>query len=207
MHQEDSGSSTQQEGFGLDADFVAKVASVVTSQLSKLNSLQEIAKLKPLPSQSLSEVVVQPANTVAPVKFDTQVFQNDLNSSFDHKALLHTIPSKYRQSGKSLLEAFDQRANDLTWDAIGTIYIDSVSIPGSDIYQIFPKLFRAHSPKRLKGFQELENKIKSMGLLHLLPHKHERKEAAESKKQIGNAASGSGSTSKAKEEQWWYIGE
>ena len=91
-HLHGSGSSTQQEGFGLDADFVAKVASIVTSQLSKLSNVQESSKLKPLQNQTLSEVVVQPADTLPPVKFDTQVFQNDLNSSFDHKALLHTIP-------------------------------------------------------------------------------------------------------------------
>lgn len=59
----------------------------------------------------------------------------------------------------------------MTWSTDGIIYIDQDSLPSSDIYILFPYLFRAKRPKNLLGFQEFVEKISCMGLGHLIYQK------------------------------------
>ena len=51
---------------------------------------------------------------------------------------------------------------------MGVIYVDGVSIPNSDIFVLFPYLFKAKRQKNLIGFDDFIQKISDMGLLHLV---------------------------------------
>jgi len=126
--QQGLGTGLEQQGFGiLDADFVSRIATAVSAQLAKQEQEKNLAHTRPIVSNyqyyekslPLTTSDVQPALTTPPVQFDTQVFQNAMNNSFDQKRLLKLIPNPYKKSAKSLLEILDQRANELTWDSSG----------------------------------------------------------------------------------------
>ncbi len=46
--------------------------------------------------------------------------------------------------------------------------MDQTSIPESNIYQLFPYLFKMKHPKGLCGFEDFQKKISEMGLDHLI---------------------------------------
>lgn len=197
-------SGSSQDGSGqLDPTFVSRIASLVQAEITKnkFNEDKKSATLLPVVSNYRSyersnplEAVVLPAKTLPPQRFDTQVFQNSMNDAFDHQRLLKKVPKQFQSEAKSILDALNDQSNDLTWDSVGTIYIDQQAIPNSDIYDIFPRLFKKQKPKRMPGFLEFEKKLQSMNLNHFL----------ENSKQ-----SGKGNLSAQKiecSEQWWYIG-
>lgn len=180
------------------------MATLVTNQLAKNEANEDFVKWKneQRHQPTLPNAHVEKANTVPPIPFDSQVFQNDMNDSFDHKCLLNIVPKKFRNNAKSLIAAFDASANDFTWDSSGQIYIDENSIPGANMFEIFPKLFSKRPSKRIRGFQDVVQKIKAMGLSHLI---------LMSNTESDSNTIGEGSLSSQKQDksalQWWYIGD
>ena len=92
------------------------------------------------------------------------------------------MPQKYQKKASQLLKEFNVRGNELTYDSSGVIYIDGVSIPHSDIFVLFPYLFKAKRRKNLTGFDNFFQKIADMGLLDLV-YKREVKYFVEKKVQ------------------------
>lgn len=204
--QEDSPSASadndpQQIGFGLEPDFISRVATLVANQLNKTSQendvRQEIALAQIPRPVELPGCIVVPEKTAPPINYDVQAFQNDPNDGFDEKYLLRQVPKKSQAQAQNLLKVLNERANELTWSSSGSVFVDGTSIPNSDIFKIFPSLFKKQSPKRMKGFQEFVQKLRSMGLCHLIPIKETQ-------------AISTSQAHKAKNEsisQWWYIGE
>lgn len=127
-----------------------------------------------------------------------------LNDDFDNERLLSNIPSALLPRAKKLIDDLNSRANEVTWDTAGVVFIDQQSLPDSDIYFLFPRLFRKVSnPDKIVHLQELATKIATMGLGYLinrrltaglnrtkpLPNHDELQE------KIANSVN------------WWYIGE
>jgi hypothetical protein len=103
------------------------------------------------------------------------------------------VAPKNRRQAATLLHQFDTRGNELTWNSDGIIFVDQTSIPNSNIYQFFPYLFKQRHPKNLSGFDDFIDKIKEMGLDHLILHKPPKvKEVAFSDSKT--------------EPNWWYLG-
>jgi len=102
--------SSTQEGYGLDEDAIAKIASLVTDHIRK-----EEAKA--------GHEVTLPA-----VKFDSQILHNDLNDSQDQKRLLKKVPKKFHASAENLLKAFEDRPNEITWDSSGINQVVRTSV-------------------------------------------------------------------------------
>ena len=181
-------SGSSQDGSGqLDPTFVSRIASLVQAEITKnkFNEDKKSATLLPVVSNYRSYERSNPLEAV---------FQNSMNDAFDHQRLLKKVPKQFQSEAKSILDALNDQSNDLTWDSVGTIYIDQQAIPNSDIYDIFPRLFKKQKPKRMPGFLEFEKKLQSMNLNHFF----------ENSKQ-----SGKGNLSAQKiecSEQWWYIG-
>jgi hypothetical protein len=75
---------------------------------------------------------------------------------------------RYRRQAQTLLQQFNQRGNELTWNSDGVIFIDQTSIPESNIFQLFPYLFKMKHPKDMAGFDDFQQKIHDMGLDHLI---------------------------------------
>ena len=105
------------------------------------------------------------------------------------------VSSRDHRRASKLLEQFNKRGNELTWNSDGIIFIDQTSIPESDIFLFFPKLFKKSLPKNLPGFEDFVQKIADMGLDHLISSKSPK----------SDHISGEGS-SKITSPNWWYIG-
>lgn len=133
-----------------------------------------------------------PEETNAPLHFDNQIIENDLNDSYDHKKLMKLIPKRFEENARKLIDSFDELSNEITWDSKGTVYIDQISIPNSNIYTIFPRLFKRPLAQKVPGLIQIFEKLKVLGLSSLCGD-HE-------------IQSGQGSESKAVKNQWWYIG-
>ena len=135
-------------------------------------------------------------NTTPPSHFSNPLFQNDLNDSFDENALLKRVPKLFKKKALLLLKAFDERANEITWDAAGNVYIDEQVLPNANIFQLFPCLFRKRSPKNLAGISDLVQKLNSMGLAHLINCNVQKLKVA------SQETSGDGES----QMNWWYLG-
>ena len=100
--------------------------------------------------------------------YGVKKIQNDDNDSFDEQRLLKCVPTKYKKQAAVLLQQFTDRGTELTWNSDGIIFVDQTSIPQSDIFILFPYLFKHKHPKTLLGFQDFVDKIDEMGLSHLI---------------------------------------
>ncbi len=90
----------------------------------------------------------------------------------DEKRLLKLIPPRHRREAEVLLEQFNKRGNEFTWNSDGVIFVDQTSVPNSNIFKLFPYLFKMKHPKNLTGFEDLQKKIHEMGLDHLIVKKY-----------------------------------
>lgn len=205
-----SGSSTdtKQEGFGLNPDFISRITAIVTEQLSKQQEGFNKVQSRPIVSKTqnyeysstpLVSTNVVPSKTTPPVVFDTQIFENIQDDPFDQNRLLKRVPVKLQANAKNLLKALDERPDELTWDSTGNIFINQNAIPSADMFNIFPRLFKKQHPKRMKGFQDVVQKLKSMGLAHLIQ--------TPSTPKIKQEGEGNTKSEKIGDIQWWYIGD
>jgi hypothetical protein len=106
------------------------------------------------------------------------------------------VPPRYRRQAEVLLQQFNKHGNELTWNSDGVIFIDQISLPNSDIFVLFPYLFKSKHPKDLNGFEDFLKKINEMGLTHLIVSKHSQRS--------NNLNSSLPSTSKS--QNWWFLG-
>jgi hypothetical protein len=121
----------------------------------------------------------------------------------DEKRILKLIPKGNKKAAKILLSEFNARGNELTWDSNGTLFIDQVSIPGSNMYFLFPILFKKKQSLHLPGLQQLISKINDMGLSDFINN---------SQMQMTHNAFSSRNLSEKdavpinETEKWWYLG-
>ena len=110
------------------------------------------------------------------------------------------MPQKYQKNASSLLQHFNSRPNEVTYDSTGVIYIDTVAIPNSDIFVYFPYLFKAKHRKNLIGFSDFKQKIINMGLSNLIFKSERNFEVRSSFDKKENQSS-----SDDKNINWWFI--
>lgn len=191
--------------FGTGDEFITKVADLVTKRIHQ-NVVPKPGHFRPSdPNWRFYETAqptvvseeVQP-NTNPPNNFANPLFQNDLNDSYDETHLLKTVPKPSRKNAASLLKAFDERANELTWDSSGNVYINEESLPNCNIFKIFPFLFRKRHPKQLTGISEIVSKIKDMGLSHLIK--------CQVKTITVSTLTPKATKNSLDTENWWYLG-
>ena len=136
--------------------------------------------------------------TFPPLNFDNKVQQNDLNDRFDETGLLKRIPKPFKKKASALLQIFDERPNEITWDSSGNIYLDEQSLPGANIFELFPYLYRKRSPKSLVGLTDVVNKLHSMGVAHLINR------SMPSGKKVNEKSERSQKNELP--DNWWYLG-
>jgi len=110
---------------------------------------------------------VKPENTTPAISFGVEIKHNDLNDKFDVQHLVKLVPKLYQQKALSLLQKIEQQPSDINFDSDGVIFINSESIPSSNIFKVLPALYKKRHPKNLPGFYELVNKLKEINLKHL----------------------------------------
>jgi hypothetical protein len=79
----------------------------------------------------------------------------------------------------------------------GIIFINQTSIPGSNIFEIFPFLFKSYKPKTIPGLLDFVTKIVEMGLENLIVvSKHSA---------LKNSTSKEVSLNTSRSEKWWFL--
>ncbi len=111
--------------------------------------------------------------------------------------LLKTVPPRYQRQASVLIKQFENRGNELTWNSDGIIFIDQTSIPESNIFVLFPYLFKHKHPKTLIGFEDFVQKIDDMGLTHLILPKYHRRKKMSGSKPIEKTEKSS--------TNWWFL--
>ena len=148
-----------------------------------------------------AQVSTENPDTTPSAPFAIAHTKDDLNDKYDEVHLLKTLSPKFRRQGQILLKEFDKRANQITWTGDGTLLIDQTSIPQSNIFVIFPLLFKATKfATKLPGFEDLVLKIHEIGLGHLIKSKLRQGKVSSKKLTVTSEAP---SASNAK---WWFIG-
>ena len=143
----------------------------------------------------------QDAPIEPPVNYDHTFVKTDLNDKADEKKVLHSVPKKYWPNAMRLLRAFDEKSEQLTYDCSGTIYIDQVAIPGSNIFLFMPLLFKKKNPD-LAGFADFVAKITDMGLDHFITYRMKQIKLVTKTSQNANASA----SPMLDNDNWWYIG-
>ncbi|MBM3939263.1 MAG: hypothetical protein FJ333_11515 [Sphingomonadales bacterium] len=138
---------------------------------------------------------VIPEKTTPPIQFENAIEQNSLNDSFDARKLLQSVSSINKQNARALLDILEQRPNDVSFDSAGTLYINGLSLPETNMQVIFPALFKK-KVKNITGVSELLAKLKEMNLMHLVSHSKKAKEITPSTSKP--------SATKAKA-NWWFL--
>lgn len=156
----------------MNENLIEQLAKAVSAKITPAPSTQQITdnwmfyeRAQPTTS---SEVI--PENTAPPPHFDNRLCENDLNDAFDENQLLKFVPKRFKGKARELLEIFDERPNEITWDTKGVIFVDQTAIPDSNIFTLFPYLFRRKVPKDVlsKGFSDFLKKVVEMKLGHLV---------------------------------------
>ena len=184
---------------GLDSHrLVQQIAEVVVKKIGP--------SLIPQPFQNFNlgppaQVSTENPDTRPQLSFSIAHPKDDLNDKFDENHLLKTIQPKFRRQAQILLKEFDKRPNQITWTTDGTLLIDQISIPQSNIFVIFPLLFKSvRTAIKLPGYQDLVLKIHEIGLGHLIKSK-----IVPQKKLRASAKIETGSSSQANQ-KWWFLG-
>ena len=143
-----------------------------------------------------SDELVVPSPT-----YDHTLIKTDLNDRFDERKALSLVPKKYRANAIKLLNSFESRSDELSYDCHGHIFINQTAIPDSNIFQFMPLLFKRKA-KNPPGFADFVNKISEMGLDHLIAYRP--KEVSFTSKR---SVEGSGDfAANPSNDNWWYIG-
>ena len=99
------------------------------------------------------------------INYSVPLSKNIDYDHYDESALLHLVPQKDQFSANFLLQKIDDRGSELTWNSSGTVFIDKVSIPNSNMFYIYPYLFKKSMPKlKIAGLKEVVKKLEIMGL-------------------------------------------
>lgn len=157
----------------------------------------------------------QPSNFLPPVAeaetinnsqqlpFPNLILKDDLNDQFDEIELLRRIPKAHKDNALKLLKFFDDRANELTWNSSGVIFIDQVALPNTNIFVLFPYLFKKNRPKKITGLEPFIEKINEMGLQDYIVVKNKATSSLDDR----SFKSSIEKPNEAENLQWWYIGD
>lgn len=79
------------------------------------------------------------------------------------------MPRRFKNNAIELLNYFDKNGEKITFNSAGTIFIDQVSLPNSNIFEIFPILFRKNSSrKQVPCLYDFIERLEQLGLAHLI---------------------------------------
>ena len=173
--------------------FIEKIAALVSQKLQP-----------PIATNAWQNYNLNPPNVstlgipdaTPPLKFENSL-SNSKNDKFDQKRLLKFVPSSFKEKARELLKKIDENPEQLTFSSDGVIYSNKTSIPNSDVFHLFPYLFKSRHPKHLEGFEDFVNQINETGLSHLI-------KASVPKSTITKVQDKELSTLSTP--NWWYLG-
>lgn len=112
---------------------------------------------EPISEDTVKPIDVQPTSSI--------VHKSDLSDNFDDQNLIQLVSPPFKEKAKKLLDELQKHSSDLTWTSKGTIFIDQTSLPESNIFELFPKLFQTVAqPGKFMYLLDVATKIASIGL-------------------------------------------
>ena len=107
------------------------------------------------------------------------------------------MPHRYKKNASELLAFIDKNGEQLTFNSNGTLFIDQVAIPNSNIFELFPLLFKTIKvSQKIPGLTDFCKKLTELGLSHLVSLKKLKKQ---------NETKLTSSLSEI-ESNYWYLG-
>jgi len=150
--------------------------------------------LAPLTEDSHHETEPDPAGTIVETK-------SQPHDVFDENLLIQLVPNGFHTRAKELLEKIREFPMELSFASDGTVFIDSQSIPNSDIKTIFPALFIRKTKKIIPGLIETATKLASMGAGQFF-----FKGILKTLKRPKNYKLSEEALNYKKHKNWWFIG-
>ena len=182
----------------------------MTQQLAQPSTLSATAEaFRPIISNWASFERTEPILTtgsdelVTPsTSYDHTLTKTNLNDKLDERKALSLVPKKHWPNAIRLLDSFEARSDELSYDCQGHIFINQTAIPDSNIFQFMPLLFRKRA-KNPPGFADFVNKIAEMGLDHLIAYRPKQISFVSKKAKIEEQGD---FAADATNDNWWYIG-
>lgn len=199
---------------GLNKDSLDHIVALVAEKLQPSTSTSEIPQFRPVISNWTSYERTEPTVTTSSdelVKpgssYDHTLIKTDLNDRLDERKALSLVPKKHWPNAIRLLDSFEARSDELSYDCQGHIFINQTSIPDSNIFQFMPLLFKKKS-KTPPGFADFVNKISEMGLDHLIAYRPKEISFVSKKSRLveGQGEVTGDFAANPKNDNWWYIG-
>jgi hypothetical protein len=173
-----------QSGSGCNAinqDLLKEITSLVTQQIiskyqltpclsnSNVINNQEGAGSQDLITEFPEEIPPKDLLSSENEPVSSVIHKSQMNDEFDNERLINSVPDIFKSRAKTLLNSLQQFSSDLTFKDDGTIFIDQTSLPLSNIFKIFPFLFKpVKSVETIPFLFEVATKIASLGLGHLI---------------------------------------
>lgn len=182
--------------------FVDKIVDVVTKRLVQFSPSTTYWKYYDRAQPTLVSNETS-TNSTQPINFNVPLKQNDLNDDTDELRVINALPKQFRHRASQLLQILDARSNEITYDLQLCVYIDGISIPGSNIVKYLTRLFSPHKFRvPLEGFEDFVTKLNSMGLSHFYSSSSVRR--SRSKQKVPNSHSTSSAPAHDTDE-WWLL--
>lgn len=175
-----SGAETSQvstsDDFNLNrSNLIQEITAEVTKNIQNFYHLKPISAAVKQEGSGAEDLIPQDPIPIpndnpifAPVEH-VEIHKSRLNDDFDVKKLLDLVPAENLEKAETLLKKLEDFPNELTWDSSGTIYIDQKSLPESNIYDLFPLLFKKVAyVHKVINLREVASKISSLGLGYLI---------------------------------------
>ena len=179
----------QQSGNGLhhlsQEELIKEITSKVTAEVNKVyqkratpnnqNNYQigqganDLIQGFPVSDLDDQNLLVKYNVSTEPIKSDFGVEKSKLNNVFQNQELIDLVPAKAKERAKKLLDSLIPFSSTITWSPNGTIYVNQTSLPDSNIFELFPKLYKqTHNPKAILNLEEVVNAIANLGFGHLI---------------------------------------
>lgn len=103
---------------------------------------------------------------------DHLVQKSKANEVYQDQELIDILPEKDKTRGKQLLTALTPFSSNITWSSDGTVFINKLGLPNSNMFELFPKLFKnINNVRAIPNLSELVTAIANLGFGHLINRK------------------------------------
>jgi hypothetical protein len=97
------------------------------------------------------------------------VHKSTFKDSFDDERLIKLVPKSSQNKAEKLLSQLKKHPGDITWQSNGTIFLNQTSLFESNMFELFPKLFKKTShPEKVSNLLDVASTISTLGLGHLI---------------------------------------
>jgi hypothetical protein len=166
-------SQTSQTGSGSGPD-INLLSELVAKQLEKkfqfvpLENVQQGSGSSDLITE-FPQQIASDKKLIDTLPSSSTVQKSTLKDSFDDQRLIKLVPKSSQNKAEKLLDQLQKHPSDITWQSDGTIFLNQSSLFGSNIFDLFPKLFKKNShPENIPNLLQVASSIATLGLGHLI---------------------------------------